>query len=134
MILSLINTRNRKIYKIIYKKINDKSNNFKISYKYDKSNNLIITFTDDIINTEIMRNIFTKHIKDDNYKIMVKSWGKGNNDENITFQDSVKEIANKYNITKTIQRIEEILNLKKEYYNLSKIYLTELTFRQVVPI
>ncbi len=122
MILSTI----KKYINLILKK---KDQNLQIIEK-DKENFKILITKD--ISLKILTSELTKKLNEnDLYKITIKVWGKGENDESIVFLDSVKKIMHKENINETIKKIHIILDEKKEYYNISDIYLTELLFIKV---
>ncbi len=122
MILSTI----KKYINLILKK---KDQNLQIIEK-DKENFKILITKD--ISLKILTSELTKKLNEnDLYKITIKVWGKGENDESIVFLDSVKKIMHKENINETIKKIYIILDEKKEYYNISDIYLTELLFIKV---
>ncbi|KAB2964017.1 hypothetical protein [Zoogloea sp.] len=122
MILSTI----KKYINLIFKK---KDQNLQIIEK-DKENFKILITKD--ISLKILTSELTKKLNEnDLYKITIKVWGKGENDESIVFLDSVKKIMHKENINETIKKIHIILDEKKEYYNISDIYLTELLFIKV---
>ncbi len=122
MILSTI----KKYINLIFKK---KDQNLQIIEK-DKENFKILITKD--ISLKILTSELTKKLNEnDLYKITIKVWGKGENDESIVFLDSVKKIMHKENINETIKKIYIILDEKKEYYNISDIYLTELLFIKV---
>lgn len=69
--------------------------------------------------------------KNELYKVTIKVWGKGQSDEDIVFHESVKAIIHQLNLEEGLECVDQIIEEKKNYYNLDFISLTELTFIKI---
>lgn len=99
--------------------------------KYQDKEKFKLLFTRSIHVKALKLELIHQLNEDDIYKVIIKAWAKGQNDETIVCVQPIKKLMHIKNIDETVQTITETIAQKREYYNIANIYITELIFMKV---